>query len=512
MKRTNRVMTAVVLSVLLAGLFVVNQTATADVKLPHVIGSRMVLQREISIPVWGWADPNENITVKLGGNEVSTKASKDGTWKVEMPSMKAGGPFRMTVSGKNTIELTDILIGEVWVCSGQSNMQWPLKSAFNANQEIARANYPEMRLFYVPRIPAGQPVPDVDAEWLPCNSENSAEFSAVAYFFGRELHTELDVPVGLIHSSWGGTKIEPWTPPVGFEGLPKLAYILDEIDKANKDYRTLLDTSLDELEDWVKASRKALRKGAEIPIQPVWPVHPLDSRNEPTGLYNGMIHPIVPYAMRGAIWYQGESNRYHGMLYLDMMKALIGGWREVWNQGDFPFLYVQLAPYRYGGGNYEMLPEVRDAQTAALSIPNTGMVVTTDIGNVKDIHPINKQDVGKRLSLWALAKTYGRQGLVYSGPLYKSMAVSGNKIIISFNHTGSGLKSADGKALNWFKIAGADQKFVNAKAEIDGDTVVVWSNEISNPAAVRFGWHEEAEPNLMNKENLPASPFRTDNW
>ena len=502
----------IVLILFSACLFGFKQPISADVRLPHVIGSRMVLQRDISLPIWGWADPNENVTVKIGENEFSTQASKEGDWKVELPPMKAGGPFSMTVSGKNTIQLTDILIGEVWICSGQSNMQVPLSTVFNTKQEIAQANYPGIRLFHVPRIPAGQPVSDIDTEWLPCSSENFSEFSATAYFFGRDLHKELGVPVGLINSSWGGTYIEPWTSYEGFKQVPELTEFVERIDQDKNAYRNSLGESLDEVQEWIKESRKALKSGEEIPLQPEWPEHPLDSHRSPSGLYNGMIHPIIPYAIRGAIWYQGESNRREGMLYFDKTKALIGGWRKAWNQGDFPFLYVQLAPCRYGKGNYHHLPGMWEGQTACLAIPNTGMVVTTDIGDVTYVHPLNKQDVGKRLSLWALAKAYGRDDLVYSGPFYKSMAVSGNKIVISFDHTGSGLKSADGKPLNWFTIAGANQKFVKAHAEIEGDTVVVWSEKIDDPVAVRFGWHEEAEPNLMNKENLPASPFRTDKW
>jgi sialate O-acetylesterase len=375
----------------------------------------------------------------------------------------------MTVVGSNTTTLKNILVGEVWVASGQSNMQWPVSKADNAKQEIAAADYPQIRLFDVPRVAAAQPSLDVDAQWRPCTPETVPGFSAVAYFFGRELHKELNVPVGLINTSWGGTRIEPWTPPEGFALVPALA-------------------------DFVERARNAQA-----------------DRGSPAALYNGMVHPLVPFAIRGAIWYQGEANHAEGMVYCDKMKALIGGWRKVWAEGAFPFYYVQLAPFGYNTPP-GALAGLWEAQLKTLSVPHTGMAVTVDIANIKDIHPRNKQDVGKRLALWALAHDYGRQGLVCSGPLYRSMAVEGNKVRLTFDHVGGGLASRDGKPLSWFTIAGEDKNFIDARAVIDGDTVVVHSDQVEKPAAVRFGWHKLAEPNLSNREGLPASPFRTDDW
>ena len=483
----------------------------ADVRLPRVISSSMVLQRDMPLPVWGWADPGERVTVGIGRNEVGTKADGDGKWMVKLPAMKAGGPHTMTVTGKNSITLTDILVGEVWLCSGQSNMEMSVSRVTNARLELSSAEYPRMRLFHVRRTTSGEPKEDCIAEWRPVTPVNVAAFSAVGYFFGRELHAELDVPVGLINSSWGGTRIEPWTPPEGFAQNPELKDIVERIQDAGADYHETQATALDGYRDWMKDARASLKAKKTPPAPPVWPKHGLDVAWQPTALYNGMIHPLVPFAIRGAIWYQGEANRSDGMLYHEKKKALINGWRTVWGQGDFPFYYVQLAPYRYRGqGQMEpyLLPGIWEAQTASLSIPNTGMAVTVDIGNVNDIHPTNKQEVGRRLSLWALAKTYGRDDIVYSGPLYRSMSVSGNSVTVRFDHTGGGLKTSDGRAPTWFELAGDDGRFVRAVAEIAGDTVIVRSEEVGRPAAVRYGWNEEAEPNLVNSAGLPVSPFR----
>jgi len=483
----------------------------AEVRLPRVIRDNMVIQRDVQAPIWGWAEPGEEVTVALGGQKAVAKADAKGNWMVRFPAMKAGGPHEMTVSGKNTIQVKNVLVGEVWIGSGQSNMEMSVGGSQNAKEEIAAADFPRIRLFQVPKRPSGYPVNDVEASWVPCSPGTVGGFSAVAYFFGREIHKQLDVPVGLLHPSWGGTRIEPWTPPEGFAATPKLEGIAKQIEQADAAFRKQLQGSLDGLEAWVPAARKALAANEPVPPMPPFAQHALHSAGQPTGLYNGMVYPLVPYAIRGALWYQGESNRGEGMLYFEKMKALIGGWRKVWGQGDFPFYYVQLAPFRYGG-SATALPEIWEAQTAALTIPNTGMAVTTDIATVGNIHPPNKQDVGKRLALWALATDYGKKDLVYSGPLYKGMEVEIGEIRIQFDHVGGGLAPRDGKPLTHFQIAGADRNFVPAEARIDKGTVVVSSNKVADPVAVRFAWHQEAEPNLMNKEGLPASPFRTDRW
>ncbi len=493
----------------------------AEVTLPRVIGSNMVLQRNIEVPIWGWAAPGEEITITLsaeaeGVEPVSTAtaiADAEGNWQVKLPAMAAGGPYTLRVKGSNTLELTNVLFGEVWVCSGQSNMQWSVNASKDNEAEIAAAMYPKIRLFYIPRVPSGLLQKDVEADWYETSPETIPNFSAVAYYFGRKLYKNLDVPIGLINTSWGGTRIEPWTPPIGFAGVPALVSINKEVEDIQANYLAQLPEKMNAIEAWIADTRKALETGAQLTQMPD-NTHPLAHQQRPTALYNGMVHPIVPYGIRGALWYQGESNLREGMLYHEKMKALINGWREVWGQGDFPFYFVQLAPFNYGGRNASpfFLPQIWEAQIATLALPNTGMAVTTDIGNLRDIHPRNKQDVGRRLALWALAKDYGRDDVTYSGPLYKAMAVEGNAIRLTFDHVGSGLTARDEKPLTWFQIAGEDKEFVEAKAIIDGDTVVVSSDALANPVAVRFGWHQSAEPNFINKEGLPASPFRTDSW
>jgi len=504
------------LLILLVSLSLFQTTVSADVRLPHIFGDNMVLQRDMAIPIWGWAEADETITVSFCEQNVSARTDNKGQWKLKLAPVKAGGPYKMTITGLNKIQLNNILLGEVWLCSGQSNMYWPLNKVINANQEVAKADYLNIRFFKLPLVCSGQPLGNVNAKWQICEPKSAESFSAVAYFFGRKLHKDLNVPIGLIQSSWGGTRIEPWTPPAGFAQITELADIDRQIKKANTDYRKAAVNQLDTIEQWVADSRKALDELTQIPPSPL-PEHPLNSHVKPTGLYNAMIHPLIPFAIRGAIWYQGESNRGDGMLYYHKMRALIGGWRKLWNQGDFPFYFVQLAPYRYSKSNppYKpyILPEIWEAQFTSLSIPNTGMAVVTDtVDNIMDIHPKNKQDVGYRLALWALAKTYGQKDLVCSGPLYKTMKIECGKIRISFNHIGSGLASRDGKPLDFFEIAGADKNFVKAKAVIDGTAVVVSSESVAEPKAVRFGWNQEAQPNLINKEGLPASPFRTDQW
>ena len=493
----------------------------AEVTLPSIIGSNMVLQRDMQVPIWGWASAGEEITITLSTEDedaepifsTTVAADTEGSWRTKLSPMSAGGPYTLKITGSNSLELTNVLFGEVWVCSGQSNMEWSVRASRDADAEIAAADYPSIRLFDVPRRPSGLLQKDVEADWSETSPETIENFSAVAYYFGRKLYKNLDVPIGLINTSWGGTRIEPWTPPVGFANLPTLESISKEIQEAHATYRQELPQKMKDIEAWIAETREALETDARLTQMPE-NRHPLRHQVRPTGLYNGMVYPLVPYAIRGAIWYQGESNLQEGMLYHEKMKALINGWREVWGQGDFPFYFVQLAPFNYGGWSESpfFLPQIWEAQAATLSVPHTGMAVTTDIGNLKDIHPRNKQEVGRRLALWALAKTYGRDDVTYSGPLYKSMAVEGNTIRLSFDYVGSGLMTRDEMPLTWFEIAGEDKQFVEAKASIDGDTLVVSSDSLANPVAVRFGWHQTAEPNLVNKEGLPASPFRTHPW
>ncbi len=467
--------------------------AQADVKLPNVLGSHMVLQRDTELTFWGWADAGEEVSVTIGDSSAKGKTNDQGKWTAKLPAMKAGGPHTITVAGKNKIELTDVLVGEVWVGSGQSNMEWSVAISDNPQAEIAAAKFPKILLFNVAPKKTAKIVPQNDVDpavvWTECSPQTVGGFSAVAYYFGRTIHQELDVPVGIINTSWGGTRIEPWTPPEGFAGVDDAA--VQGIGTAASKQQA----------DFSAAAAKAKAEGKPEP-------QVNGNAGAPTHLYNANVYPLVPFAIRGALWYQGESNRGEGMLYAKKMQALIAGWRKVWGQGDFPFYFVQLAPYTYQGSEVA-LPEIWEAQTSILSsVKNTGMAVTTDITNLKDIHPKNKQDVGKRLALWALAKVYGKNDLTYSGPLYKGMKAEGSKIRIEFEH-GAGLKSRDDKPLSWFQIAGESGEYVDATAVIDGDTVLVSSDKVEKPASVRFGWHQLAEPNLVNKAGLPASPFRT---
>ena len=526
MKRSTFSVSITSTALLLTCLLIPTLPASADVRLPHVFGDHMVMQRDMPVPIWGWAEAGESVSITFGKHTVKTVADDAGQWLVKLPALQAGGPFELTVQGKNTIRVQDVLVGEVWLCSGQSNMEMGVGVAKDAEQEIAAADYPQIRLFELPRQPAGEVATDINANWRVCQPDTIASggwggFSAVGYYYGRELHKELDVPVGLIDSSWGGTLIGPWTPVCGFEAVPALLDVVDTINRRDSEYKTkTLPTKMAEIEGWIEATRTALAEKQPLPPTPWWPRHPLESHAEPTGLYNGMIHPLIPFAIRGAIWYQGESNVHSadGMKYYEKMKALVAGWRQVWGQGDFPFYFVQLAPFKYtlhrqDISPYEM-PRIWEAQLASLAIPNTGMAVLTDLGDWRDIHPKNKQEVGRRLSLWALSQCYGRENLVYSGPLYKTATVEGNRIRVHFDHVGSGLESRDGDPLNWFEIAGADKQFVEAKARIDNDSVIVWNENIRNPVAVRFSWHmlPEPIPNLINREGLPASPFRTHDW
>ena len=494
-------------------------SAQAEVRLPHVFGNHMVLQRDKPLTIWGWAAPNETLTVKLGTVTQTAQANARGEWKVILPAMPAGGPYTLTVAGSSTVKYDDVMIGEVWLCSGQSNMELGVGLANNAKEEIAAANHPAIRLLMVNNRWSPQPQADMEGTWKVCTPDSIAEggwqgFSAVAYFFGRELNQKLDVAVGLIDSDWGGTQIQSWTPPEGFASVPALKDEYERIqiaDPAAEIHRQRLQQTLDQFDEWMRAAKTAMDTHALVPPVPGYPEElraPHDLQNA-TALYNGMIHPLVPFTIRGAIWYQGEANESEGMRYADRMKALVAGWRGLWSEGDFPFYFVQIAPYNYGD-NPQKLAELWEAQSfAAESIPNAGMAVINDIGNLKDIHPKDKQDVGHRLALLALAKAYGQTNLVYRGPTFKSMSVENDTIRVQFD-SADGLKSRDGKPLDWFEIIDADEGgFVKATAQIDGNSVVLSAPGVKHPVAMRFAWSGLAELNLVNAEGLPASAFRS---
>lgn len=492
----------------------------AEVRLPNIFGSHMVLQQQKPIPVWGWANPGEQITVRLADVSKQATADNTGKWKLSLPPVKAGGPCEMTVSGTNTVTFKDVVFGEVWVCSGQSNMEMGVSMCQNGQQEIATANYPSIRLMMVPRNIAATPQDNISATWSVCSPQTVGQggwggFSAAAFFFGRELEKTLNVPIGLVDASWGGTRIEPWTPEHAFAEIPSLKGIHDQVtltDPKNAIHKQRLGGFLAEMDQWTAQARLSMEQGKAVAPVPAFPKE-LDFPNEPTtptALYNGMIHPLVPFGIRGAIWYQGESNHLESATYLDKMTALIGGWRGVWGQGDFPFYYVQIAPYEYGDEPSHILPAFWEAQTAAMrAIPNTGMVVTTDIGELKDIHPRNKQEVGRRLALWALARTYGRHDVVCCGPTFKSLKTEGGKLRLCFDNSGGGLVARDGKPLSGFEIIDRDNGgFVPASAIIDGEQLLLSAEGVANPVAVRFSWNKLANPNLTNRQGLPAIPFR----
>lgn len=450
-------------------IFGAKSKVQANVSLPSIFGNHMVLQQNAEVTIWGWAKPSESVTVtgSWDGKAIQTKASNLARWEVKLNTPAAGGPYSIQVQGYNTIVIEDILMGEVWLCSGQSNMEWSARAGIdNAEKEIAQANFPSIRFFSVAHKTADGPQLDLEGQWVVCSPQTMQDFSAVAYFFGREVYQNLQVPVGLINSSWGGTPAEVWMPA--------------EVVAANP------------------VINKAAVTRQEVPWGPV----------QPGKAYNAMIAPLVSFKLAGALWYQGESNTDSPEIYSQVLTTLIHHWRNVWNY-EFPFYYVQIAPWKYDVP--EQGVKLREAQRLTMRVPNTGMVVTSDIGNIDNIHPTNKQDVGKRLAYWALNKTYGKKEVPFSGPIYREMKVEGNKIRLFFDHAAEGLYSKD-KVLANFEIAGNDEQFVKATARIEGSTVVVHAKSVKKPIAVRYGWRNTAEANLFNKAGLPASSFSTYDW
>ncbi len=614
----------------------------ANVTPAKIFSSNMVLQKGIENSVWGWANPGEAISLSINGKTIKIKATKEGKWLTKLPAMDYGGPYTLTIKGKNTIEMTNVMVGEVWICSGQSNMQWSVVDSNNAKEEIASANNPNIRLFTVPRNIEQCPVDDIkEGEWSVCSPSTIPGFTAVGYFFGRNLHQELHVAIGLINTSWGGTVAETWISPETIKNDPDFAAKLGELEhgdpigdynKKQEKIRELLGGELSEddqkimtpeyddsqwkaifvpeywekqgyddvngiafyrclvnlteeqcksnaelhlgkVDDWditwfngaeigktegpsskdrvYPVEAKLLKPGKnvitvqvfdkggkggiwgkpeelylmagnqKIPLSGNWKIKFAKTSQDfvflpnlyPTMLYNSMIHPIVPYGIRGAIWYQGESNADRAKQYQRLFPELITDWRNLWKEGDFPFIWVQLANFMKASEqpSESEWAELREAQTMTLKLPNTGMASAIDIGNADDIHPKNKQEVGRRLALNALKITYGKD-IVSQGPLYSNVEFKNGKALVSFTQTGSGLEIKDRYGyLKGFAIAGADGKFYWAKAQIvSNNQVEVFSNEVSAPKAVRYGWANNPDDvNLYNKEGLPANPFRT---
>lgn len=498
MTRTLRLCTAA----LAAAFWLATSAAWADVKPHGLISEGMVLQQKTKVRIWGTGDPGEKVTVSFRGEEAATAVGQDRNWSVQLASKEAGGPFPLTIQGKNTIAFKNVLVGEVWVCSGQSNMQWAISQCDKTDQTAATgapAN-PMLRMFTVPRVPRDTPIADITGSWVDAGPKTVSGMSAVGYFFGRDLQEKLKVPVGLISSNVGGTRAEAWT------SRPVLS--------ASPLYKGMVDAHV--------AAMQKNDKGKS----------PLN-QNSVSALYNGMIAPLVNYSIKGAIWYQGESNAGQAYNYRTLFPMMIQNWRKDWGGEDFPFYFVQLAPFRAvkkepGESNWAELCEAQ--RLTAKNLANTGMAVITDFGHEGDIHPTPKRPVGERLALIARAKTYGEK-VEYSGPDFASMRVDGNKAVLKFTHAeglhavelvatdlrknGAGYRvkpGSAGAAVTGFTVAGADRKFHNAQAKIEGDSVIVWAEGVSTPVAVRYGWADHPLCNLYNKAGLPASPFRTDDF
>jgi len=490
----------------------------ADVTLPCVFSDHMVLQRDKPVAVWGWAEKGEKVTVTVAGKTASTKPNADGRWTVSIGPLPAGGPHKLLVQGANTITVNDVLVGEVWLCSGQSNMAMTVSRAKDFDAEKKAATWPKIRMLTVARQSVEKPVLKCEGDWKICEPETVGGFSATAYFFGRTLHEELGVPVGLITSAWGGTAVEAWTSIEPQESKKELKPLLQSWENqiATYDPPAAKARYEKQLAAWKVKAAQAKAAGKKAPRQPRAPVDPKISQNRPANLFNGMIQPLIPYGIRGAIWYQGERNS-HGepsALYGLQLQTLITDWRTRFGQGDFPFFFVQLPNFlkpQEQPSEHTGWVMVREGMLKTLDLDNTGMAITIDVGEEKDIHPKDKQAVGQRLGLWGLATVYEKD-LVYSGPICKASEAQGNKMILAFDHVGDGLKTSDEEAVKGFAIAGRDKKFVWAEAEIDGNQVIVSAKEVKKPVAVRYAWANNPSVNLVNSAGLPASPFRTDDW
>jgi len=515
---TNRVLKWAIPGLAAVASLATTQAAVADVSLSKIFGSNMVLQRGMEIPVWGWAEPGEEVTVKLGDHSATTKAGDDKRWDVKLPAHKAGGPHTVAISGKNSITLENVLIGEVWVCSGQSNMQWSVDSADDADIEKLTAKFPNLRLITVPQVGTQEPQNDFGGEgWQACAPENVGQFSAVGYFFGRQLHQTLDIPIGLIDNSWGGSACEAW--------------VRRDLLKADDRYNELLARWVDtektydhdkamavyqvKREAWQAKVKEARAAKKPIPNGPRAPRNILAGQHRPANLYNGVLKPIIGYGIRGTVWYQGETNAGRAYQYRHLFPLMIQSWRDEWKQGDFPFYFVQLADFRDESADPQesSWAELREAQTMTLAkLPNTGQAVITDLGEAHDIHPKDKQNVAKRLARWALAKDYGI-GIPYRSPEFKSSEVNGNKIVVTMDHVGGGLDTFDVRKPVGLAIAGEDKVFKWAEGKIVGkDKIEVWSTDVANPVAVRYAWADNPVCNLQSLEGLPVTPFRSDDW
>lgn len=489
----------------------------AEVKLPAIFGSHMVLQRDMNDRVWGTAEPGEEITVTIADQTKTAKAGDDGKWSVTLEPLKTGGPHTMTIKGRNEVTLDDVLVGEVWLCSGQSNMGWEVQSANDPDLESLAAKFPNLRLISVPQVGTQEPQSDFQGQWEACTPESVRRFSAVGYFFGRQLQQTLGVPVGLIDDAWGGSACEAWVRRDLLAADSRYQPLLarwEEIEKRFPDNKAAYEAKLVE---WKTAVEKAKQDGTQPPPRPAGdPEGLMRGNHRPANIYNGVLKPTIGFGLRGVIWYQGESNAGRAYQYRELFPLMISSWRQEWGIGDFPFYWVQLADFKEekpkpGDSDWA---ELREAQTMTMrKLPNTGEAVIIDLGEAQDIHPRNKQDVGKRLARWALARDYGIN-VPYHSPQYKSMEKANGKIVLTFEHAGDGgFKAFDVPEVRGFAIAGEDKKFVWARAKIvDKDKIEVSSDAVKDPVAVRYAWADNPVCNVYSRNGLPLTPFRTDDW
>lgn len=490
--------------------------ALADVRMPALFTPHMVLQRDMPVPIWGWADPQEEVTVELGDQRKVATADAEGNWKVVLDPLQLGPPRTLVVQGNNTLEITDVLVGEVWICSGQSNMEWPVVATMGSDLELAGSEQPTIRLLTVHGPGVQQPLVDFDGAWELATPATVRDFSAVGYYFARRIQSVVDVPIGLIDNSWGGSACEAWIPTEKMAGNELYEPILkrwSEIE-ASTDEGALRAEYAATYDKWKEQLAQAIASGGPIPMEPR-PRHPLLGQSRPANMYNSRIAPLAPFAIRGAIWYQGESNADRAYQYREMFPLMITTWREAWGQGDFPFYWVQLADFMAEQPEPKPSPwaELREAQTLTLDrLENVGEAVIIDVGDGKDIHPINKQTVADRLARWALAKQYGVE-VAYASPRLAKFEVAEGKAVITLNRCEGGLMHLDTPEVLGFALAGEDQKWYPATAKIvGGDRVELSSPEVPNPVAVRYAWGDNPRVNLYTRHGLPVTPFRSDDW
>ena len=490
----------------------------AEVSVSNLFTNHMVVQQGKPVVVWGKETAGTTVTVSMAGKSATATAAADGKWIATLAALKANsGPHEITIKGSSTIKISDVLVGEVWVCSGQSNMQWPVASANDPQLEALAANFPRIRLITVPQVGTQEAQDNFEGKWEAVSPETVLQFSAVGYFFGRQLHQTLNVPIGLIDNAWGGSACEAWIPR---DVLQKHGHteLLAHWDQLAEDYNAeAIEANFQKaVASWKQRAAAAKAAGKPNPPSPRRPRNPLAGQHRPANLYQGVLNPIIGYPIQGAIWYQGEANATRAKQYQDLFPLMIKTWREAWGQDDFSFYWVSLADFKDEASEPTDADwaELREAQTMTLSqLPNTGEAIITDLGESHDIHPRNKQDVAKRLARWALAQNYGYSALVHRSPIYQSHEVNGDRVTVTFDHVGGGLDTHDVRQVLGFTIAGADKKFHKAEARIIGkNQVEVWSEEVLEPESVRYAWANNPVCNLQNRSHLPATPFRTDKW